>query len=230
MTDRRIIIELGRTKNVNKNLVADRAVQEVEAEILRSTGQNGPITSSTLNDAVNNLNSRIRTDGLSAREIFYQRDQYTNAQIPIEDMNIIQSKHDRAVNNNYSSELSKSGGRGPRLNQSVVVGDLVYLISDRSKNSPRDRYLVVSIEDEWCSIRKFIGNTLKSNSYRVKMFEVYKVPTTTLLLHEPGRVMADTSSEDIMISVDAPSLVNDRIPSKSLPSKRGAPAAARTWR
>ena len=139
----------------------------------------------TLNDAMNNLNSRMRTDGLSAREIFFQRDQFTNAQIPVEDMHIIQSKHNRAVNNNLSSELSKSGGRGPRINQSIQVVDLVYLISDRSKNSPRDRYLVVSIEDEWCNIRKFIGNTLKSNSYRVKMVEIYKVPSTTLPMQQP---------------------------------------------
>jgi hypothetical protein len=180
LLDRHIRIEVGRAKNVNKNPVAERAVQEVQSEILRTTSHGGAITASTLNDAINSLNSRIRTDGLSSREIFFQRDQYTNAQIPIDDMNIIQTKHNRAVKNNLSSELSKSGGRGPRINQSITVGDLVYLISDRSKNSPRDRYLVASTEDEWCSIRKFIGNTLKANSYRVKTSEVYKVPTTTL--------------------------------------------------
>ena len=205
LQNHRIIIELGRTKNVNKNPVGERAVQEVQSEILRFTGQSGPISASTLNDAINNLNSRIRTDGLSAREIFYQRDQYTNAQIPIEDMNIIQSKHDRAVNNNFSSELSKSGGRGPRTVQTIVVGDLIYLISDRSKNSPRDRYLVVSIENEWCSIRKFIGNTLKSNSYRVKKSEVYKVPPTTLAHQRPERSTVLALEEDTIFTNDTTS-------------------------
>ena len=195
LLDRHISIEVGRVKNVNKNPVAERAVQEVQSEILRTTDHGGAITDSTLNDAINTLNSRIRTDGLSAREIFFQRDQYTNAQIPIDDMNFIQTKHNRAVKNNISSELSKSGGRGPRFNQPITVGDLIYLISDRSKNSPRDRYLVVSTEDEWCSIRKFVGNTLKSNSYRVKTSEVYKVPTTTLK-EPPARTTAADILED----------------------------------
>jgi len=208
LLDRHIVIELGRTKNVNKNPVAERAVQEVQAEILRSTSQNGPITASTLNDALNNLNSRIRTDGLSAREIFYQRDQYTNAQIPIDDMNIIQSKHSRAVNNNFASEISKSGGRGPRINISVVVGDLVYLISDRDKNSPRNRYLVVSVEGEWCGIRKFIGNTLKSNSYRVKMAEVYKVPPTTLHI---DTLPTNNSANEPLFITDAPNLAHEHL-------------------
>ena len=202
LKNRRIIIEIGRAKNVNKNPVGERAVQEVQSEILRFTGQSGPITPSTLNDAINSLNSRIRTDGLSAREIFYQRDQYTNAQIPIEDMDIIQSKHERAVNNNFSSELSKSGGRGPRTDQVIAVGDLIYLISDRSKNSPRDRYLVVSIEREWCCIRKFIGNTLKSNSYRVKKSEIYKVPPTTLPHQGPEGSMVINLGEDAIFTDD----------------------------
>ena len=223
LLDHRITIEVGRTKNVNKNPVAEKAVQEAQAEILRTTGQNGPITPSTLNDAMNNLNSRIRTDGLSAREIFFQRDQFTNAQIPVEDMHVIQSKHNRAVNNNLSSELSKSGGRGPRINQSINVGDLIYLISDRSKNSPRDRYLVVSIEDEWCNIRKFIGNTLKSNSYRVKMAEIYKVPPTTLTMQQPDMPFHNPTDDVIMITT-----TNEHSASESpLPNSppRGQPPA-----
>ena len=111
-------------------------------------------------------------------------------------MNIIQSKHNRAVRNNISSEQSKSGGRGPRIDQQIVVGDLIYLISDRNKNSPRDRSLVVSVENEWCSIRKFVGNTLKSNSYRVNTSETYKVPPTTLQLCTPGNPAIGTPGDD----------------------------------
>ena len=224
LLDHHIGIELGRTKNVNKNPVGEKAVQEIQAEILRATGQGGAITASVLKDAVNNLNCRLRSDGLSSREIFYQRDQYTNAQLPIEDMLLIQSKHDRAVRNNISSESSKSGGRGPRVNQQIAVGDLVYVISDRDKNSPRARYLVVSIEDEWCSIRKFIGSTLKSNSYRVKMSEIYKVPPTTLQLQD--HISAEPPPEDDTMCLEedeAPAVVcRPSPPSVGLPISRPA--------
>ena len=196
LSEHRLSLEIGRTKNVNKNPVGEKAVQEVQAEILRITNQSGSVSTSVLNKAINSLNCRIRTDGLSAREIFFQRDQYTNNQIPIGDLNIIKSKHDRAMKNNISSEQSKSGGHGPRSPQSVVVGDLIYLISDRNKNSPRNRYLVVSFEGEWCCIRKFVGNTLKSNSYRVKLAEIYKVPPTTISMIDSARINADLSEDD----------------------------------
>ena len=41
LLDHHIGIELGRTKNVNKNPVGEKSVQEMQAEILRSTGQGG---------------------------------------------------------------------------------------------------------------------------------------------------------------------------------------------
>ena len=175
LLNHRIRLEIGRTKNINKNPVGEKAVQELQAEILRITETGGPISPATLNEAVSSLNSRLRTDGLSAREIIFQRDQYTNKQIPVDDMNIILAKHKRSIENHPASARSKAGGREPRNRQPVSVGDLVYLYADRNKNAPRDRYLVASIEEEWCSIRKFVGNTLKANSYRVKTNEIYKV-------------------------------------------------------
>ena len=58
----------------------------------------------------------------------------------------------------------------------VDVGDLVYLYSDRDKSRARSRYLVVSIDGEWCFIKKFSGNQLHSSSYKVKREECYLVP------------------------------------------------------
>ena len=62
----RIQIEIGRTKSVNKNPVAERAVQELEAEILRGGNPDREISPIILNDAVACLNYRLRSDGLSA--------------------------------------------------------------------------------------------------------------------------------------------------------------------
>ena len=73
----RIAIEIGNPKNVNKNPVAEKAIQEVEEELCRLQ-PNEQVTDTALAKTVASLNSRIRTDGLSAREIMFQRDQFTN--------------------------------------------------------------------------------------------------------------------------------------------------------
>ena len=60
-----------------------------------------------------------------------------------------------------------------RLNnpQSIEVGDLLYLYSDRNKSCSRDSYLVVLVENNWCNVRKFVGLQLRNFSYRVKTCE-----------------------------------------------------------
>ena len=77
LTNFGIQIDLGRIKNVNKNATADKAVQEIEKEIKRLVPDGGPITPNTLALVVSDVNSRIRFNGLSAREIVLKRDQYT---------------------------------------------------------------------------------------------------------------------------------------------------------
>ena len=70
----RITIELGHAKNPNKNPVAERAIQELESELLRQDPSGGADSSLTLALATATLNSRIRSRGLSAREMWTQRD------------------------------------------------------------------------------------------------------------------------------------------------------------
>ena len=89
----RISIEIGRTKNINKNPVAERAIQELERELIRFEPHGGPVSSLTLSLAVASLNSRIRNRGLSAREMWTQRDQYSHTQLPIKDQTLILEQH-----------------------------------------------------------------------------------------------------------------------------------------
>ena len=180
LKDARISIEIGNPKNINKNPVAEKAIQELEEELTREPQLHSLITDVALARVTARLNSRIRTDGLSAREIFLQRDQFTNNQIDFTDKSLIAAKHDRAVKNNTASAASKAHGRPPRPTQNISAGDLVYLFSERDKHLGRSRYLVISIEGEWCSIRKFANTTLSNSAYRVRISEVYKVVSTVL--------------------------------------------------
>lgn len=172
----RITLEVGRVKNPNKNPVAEKAIQELEIELLRQDPLGGPVSPVTLSIATACLNSRIRTRGLSAREMLTQRDQFSNNQIPLVDQELILTQHDQRITNHPHSEQSKAPRSKLSNSKSIEVGDLVYLYTDRNKTCARDRYLVTSVEGIWCNVKKFVGSQLRKTSYRVKMNECYKVP------------------------------------------------------
>ena len=165
----RIIIELGQAKNPNKNPVAERAVQELETELLRQEPLGGAVSPLTLAVATFALNSRIRSPGLSSREMWTQRDQFSNQQLPLADDHLIALQHEQRLSNHPDSERSKAPLHNRRPTPVIDVGDLVYLHSDRNKSRARDRYLVVAIDLPFCDIKKFIGSQLRSSSYRVKL-------------------------------------------------------------
>ena len=167
LTMRRITIELGQAKNPNKNPVAERAVQELEMELLRQEPLGGGVPPLTLAVATSALNSRIRSRGLSSQEMWTQRDQFSNKQLPLADDHLISLQHEQRRYNHPHSERSKAPIQQRRPTPLVDVGDLVYLHSDWNKSRARDRYLVVSIDPPFCDIKKFIGSQLRSSSYHV---------------------------------------------------------------
>ena len=197
----RIAIEIGRIKNPNKNPVAERAVQELQQEILRLEPGQRTVDPLTLTLAVTNLNSRLRHMGLSARELFTQRDQFTNKQLNFSDPDLILAQNVNRNKNHPHSEKSKAPTGRLLSAPSLSVGDIVYLHRDRDKTRPRDRYLVVSVEHPWCNIRKFTGQQLRNASYRVKMTECYKVPSTYTPSYPSGAL--DDSDSDCSISDDS---------------------------
>ena len=111
----RITIDLGHAKNQNKNPVAERAVQELENELLRHDPLGGPVSLLTLAGATANLNAHIHARGLSSREMWTQRDQFSNHQIPLHDQNIIVQQNEQRIANHTHSEKAKAtiSRRGP---------------------------------------------------------------------------------------------------------------------
>ena len=105
--DHRIVLGIGLAKNLNKNPVAEKAVQEIELELLRQDLQGGPVSPVSVSIATANLNSGIRTRGFSAREIWMQRDQFSNIQIPLADYDLI-SQHAHREANHHSNEMLKA--------------------------------------------------------------------------------------------------------------------------
>ena len=72
-----IILEAGHAKNLNKNPVLKKAIQEVEKEIRPQDLSGGPITAAAVAVVTAVVKSRIRRNGLSSRELWTRRDQYS---------------------------------------------------------------------------------------------------------------------------------------------------------
>ena len=106
----------------------------------------------------------------SARELWTQRSQFTHEQLPVSDREIIMNQHKNRIQNHPSSAVSKHNSRKILQNNPLTVGDLVCPYRDKSC-----RYLVVSIDGDWCFIKKFVGNQLRAYSYKIKTSEYYRV-------------------------------------------------------
>jgi hypothetical protein len=88
---------LGRTKNINKNPNAERAVQEVNEHILR------------LDPCAQTISPLMSTVFCAALEMLTQCDQFTNNQLPVSDRDLVSQKHLLRSSNHFSSEKHPLG-------------------------------------------------------------------------------------------------------------------------
>lgn len=176
-----IQITIGDEKNCNKNPIVERAISEIHAQLTRIQPHGGRITSSTLAIAISNVNSQLRNAGLSAREIWTQRDQFNGKQLPLSDRQIIHDRNNQRLQSHKSSAKFKSRGETLPVYPDIKIGDLVYLMQDRDKTKIRDRYLVTGFEFPHCTVQKFIGRQLRTKSYRVALEDCILVTSSVTL-------------------------------------------------
>ena len=151
---------------------------ELEEELLRQEPVRGPVTELSFTLATARLNSRLRSQGLSSRELWTQRNQFSNEQIPINNLQHILAKQEARQANHPFSKAAKGGYRPQAPVPPLQVGDLVYVKFDRDKSRARNHYIIVSIDGKWCFIKKFSGSQLRATSYKVKLAKCYAVPHT----------------------------------------------------
>ena len=152
-----------------------------------------------MQNCIDNIRSWMEHKKLSSREMWTQRDQFSNQQLPLADDHLTALQHEQHLSNHPDSDCSKAPLRNRHPTPLIDVGDLVYLHSDRNKSRARDRYLVVAIDPRFCDIKKFIGSQLRSSPYRVKLTECFKVPSDLAdPLHAPYQCRGqDSDDEDI---------------------------------
>ena len=175
-----VTIDVGRVKNKNKNPVAEKAVRELEEELIRQEPGGRPVS------AVGLALATARLPGLSSRELWTQRNQFTHEQLPLSDYELILGKHEQRSSNHTSSEKSKNPRGLVPITPSLYVGDIVYIISDKDKSRARDRYIVVSIDFPCCFVKKFSGSQLRATSYKVKLSECYATPPSVITSDHSG--------------------------------------------
>ena len=179
LTKANISLDFGRVKNINKNPVVDKAIQELITEILKFNTDVGPITPDSLAIVVNHLNSRIRNRGLSAWEILHQRDHDSGVQLDMNDRELSILKENERLRNQHSSATSKAAGADIAPSTKVVPGSLVYIKSDSNKNRGRERYVVVKVNGSRCTLKKMLKTQLRAQEYELKLNEIMLVTPNT---------------------------------------------------
>ena len=103
----RLSLEIGCVKNPNKNPVVEKAILELEEELLKQEPTGGSVSQLGLVIAAARFNSRVCYSGLSARELWTQRSQFTHEQLSISARENLLRQHTLRKLNHTSSEKSK---------------------------------------------------------------------------------------------------------------------------
>ena len=162
-----ILVDLGRTLNVNKNPVAENAIKEFHKERLKLNAAGGRISEIERSIITKNMNSRIRERGLTSKEMALNRDQCSNKVKPSDD------------NALASEQFKKRIDRHPEIEEVSLqcrIGDNVFLKSDKSKLRGRELYKVVRLfqknGEKWAVILK-CDQKFMSKEYEVKLSEIF---------------------------------------------------------
>lgn len=92
---------------------------------------------------------------------------------------------------------------------------------DLNKTKSRDRYLVLSIDYQWCNIRRFAGQQFRQSSYRVKISDGFKVTVISnpAMLADKSDESSDEEPEKLSLSTSIPALPGIPKEISSIPSQ-----------
>ena len=174
-----LLLEVGHPKNPNHNSVAETAIKELRQELVKLNPHGGPASEKTLALATENLNSRIRHLGRSAKELWTSRDQVSGANLSLDDQDISDKQHAMRVASHPSSATYASRKAPPVSLPQIHPGQPVFIKSDRCKSKARDKYMVLSVDssESLATLQKLPMSNFKSNLLQVQLQNLY--PTRT---------------------------------------------------
>lgn len=147
---------------------------------------------------------------MSAWEITHQRDQTSGVQLPFFDEELASKQLEQRKQSHTASAKCKARGGPPAQLADVKQGSLVYIKSDGNKVRGRDRYIVTAIDNEFCTLQKFINTQFRSPQYRLKLTEIYPVNSDLCEYEQNESYLSGTDSDEDIVR--APIVQPDNLP------------------
>ena len=209
LRDLKISIQTSDSKNKNGVAIVDKAIQELQKELVILSPEGKQINNSILSKATLALNSRIRNRDLSAYEIMFCREQNTGSNFNIDDRAIAEKKMKLKIKNHQYSEKSKFGRYREPDAEILHVGDFVYLKEDGDKHKLKDLYLVVGLLEKNVTIIKVLHEHDKSiktkfgtKRFTVPLSSVFKADNDSRISHRGNYEIPEDdkkiTSEDVL--------------------------------
>ena len=202
-----IKVEIGRLINKNKNAAAEIAVKEVQKEILRHTGKEGPIDAATLSVVLRNINMRVRYHGLSSKEVVFRRDMISNSPKDVDDDVLAEKQINNRMAESQSSMKYNEKFKSKSPPQHLKVGDLVFKREKPDKTKIRDLFIIEDVKingnEEMFLIRKY-QNSLRPRLYKAKADEIYLAPQIDSQLPSDHPDLQVPSQPDSVLHQDSP--------------------------
>ena len=164
-------LDVGHSKNVNKNATAEKGIRELREQIIRVSPKGGPISSLTLARATDGLNNIIRHTGRTAKELWTGRDSLTGDKLDVSDSEISRLQQQKRLATHHSSALYQSRSAPPVKLPVLKPGDEVVVKSDRSKSAARDVFVVLQVDNSKSTalIQKFPMDKFRRNPLTVQL-------------------------------------------------------------
>ena len=187
--------------------MSQKCNQELEKELLKLDPSGSPVTPLALSTATDVLNSRIRHQGLSAKEIVFGRDQFTGTKLVV-DGNEISDRQDKMRKRNHDpSAYSKSSSKKKAVDADVKIGDLVFIKSEGSKHKPRERYIIINIAGRKATLQKMNATKFCSRKYEVDLNKIFPVVTNHEGYCDTPNYVDDNESDTSVDEIDGHSSV-----------------------
>lgn len=155
--------------NKNANCEVDKAIQELQHELIKLVDPSDQITSTDLARATTILNSRLRNRNLSASEVHFCRDSYTGENLHLNDTHLQKKK----THNSPSPE-----------EKYIPSGRIVHTANKPSKYNPKDTFLVTGTDQNHAEVHKFLHElptskrAMKISSNKQKCHSKFLTPVT----------------------------------------------------
>ena len=153
--------------NKNSNAVIDKACIELEQELKRIEPDGRPVSNTTLQLAVENVNTKLRRKGqISAFEIHFNRDMFTGKNLNLDYSKI--KKEQLEVRNKQNDINNRKIPE--QVHNDPKPGDMVLIRGKYDKHKANDVFIVSDRNEEKVTIQKVIHSHTNKANIRSKQY------------------------------------------------------------